>query len=203
MLRTIRLSGELGRKFGKYHRMDVKSPAEAIRALCANFAGFERFVCDSENRGIGYRVLAQRENALDRLHGLTPAGVISICPVMIGSKKSGLMTIAIGVALIAASFFLPGVGFLGAAGTVLGSISLSGIAFSIGASLFLSGISQMLTKTPKVGKVEKGGAAENYYFNGAINTQTQGGPVPVGYGRLIVGGAVVSAGMFAEERTAQ
>ena len=32
--RKIRLKGELGKRFGKVHKLAVKTPAEAIRALC-------------------------------------------------------------------------------------------------------------------------------------------------------------------------
>lgn len=40
MLRTIHLHGRLGRLFGKRHRLDVASPAEAIRALSALYPKF-------------------------------------------------------------------------------------------------------------------------------------------------------------------
>lgn len=202
MLRTIRLSGELGRIFGKYHRFDVATAAEAIRALCANFKDFERHLIDSEKRGVAYRVLKSKERTtVERLHDQTPVDVISICPVFSAGKKNGIIPLVIGAVLIAASFFLPGAGFFAAA--LLASVSLSGIAFSIGASMVLMGVAQMVVKTPKVGKVDKGGAAENYYFNGALNTGAQGGPVPLGYGRMIVGGPIIYAGLFAEDRTTQ
>jgi predicted phage tail protein len=39
---TIILLGELGKRFGRRHKMAVASAAEAVRALCANFPTFER-----------------------------------------------------------------------------------------------------------------------------------------------------------------
>ena len=39
-----------------------------------------------------------------------------------------------------------------------------------------------------------------YHFNGVVNTTAQGNPVPLGYGRMIVGSAVVSAGIYAMDR---
>jgi len=39
-LKTIRLYGALAKEFGKTHKFDVKSPAEAVRALQANFPMF-------------------------------------------------------------------------------------------------------------------------------------------------------------------
>ena len=44
-----------------------------------------------------------------------------------------------------------------------------------------------------------GGTPASYTFSGPVNTTAQGQPVPVGYGRLIVGGAVISAGITTEE----
>jgi predicted phage tail protein len=39
---------------------------------------------------------------------------------------------------------------------------------------------------------------ENYAFNGAANTVRQGVPVPICYGQLMVGGAVISSGITNE-----
>lgn len=39
-MKTIKLYGELGRKFGKIFRFDVKTPREAVRALSAQIKGF-------------------------------------------------------------------------------------------------------------------------------------------------------------------
>ena len=39
----------------------------------------------------------------------------------------------------------------------------------------------------------RGGGKQSYLFNGPINVTNEGGPVPVGYGRLIVGSQVTYA----------
>jgi len=39
-LRTIRLYGPLGTRFGREFRLAVDSPAEAVRALCVLLPGF-------------------------------------------------------------------------------------------------------------------------------------------------------------------
>jgi predicted phage tail protein len=199
MLRTVRLSGELGRKFGRYHRFDVKSPAEAVRALCANFKDFAEFVAASTDRGIGYRVLADRTpRRLDEIHDHTPADTITICPVLTAAASGkGIGMIAAGIALVAASFFLPGAGVL--AGAVLSQISLSGIAFSLGASLLLGGITSVLSKPPSLSEAKTVENKPSYHFNGPIVTSGQGDAVPVGYGRAIVGGIIIAGEQVAEE----
>ncbi|WP_260627457.1 tail assembly protein [Pseudomonas protegens] len=40
----------------------------------------------------------------------------------------------------------------------------------------------------------------SYSFNGAVNTSVQGNPVPLLYGRMIVGSAVISAGIYSEDQ---
>lgn len=194
-MKKIKLLGELGKKFGRVHMMDVNSTAEAIRALCANFKEFESWLAGSEERGVRYKVLVRKTAIdLDSLHNPI-SKEITIAPVLVGAK-SGLVKVIIGVALIAASFYLPGSMYFSAYSAF--SINASAIAFSIGTSLALGGVSQMLAPTPTTpsGSGEKN--KPSYQFNGAINTTAQGLPVPIGYGRLIIGSAVISAGLKAQ-----
>lgn len=201
-MKTIILLGELGKRYGRKHLLDVKSPAEAVRALCANFKDFAGFVSTSTDRGVGYRVLNMREELTeDRLH--EPASQrITIAPVVVGAnffKKifSGVGAILTGAALIAASILFPPLG----ATVLFGTTTLATVAFGIGVSLALGGISQVLSPQPKFdGPQEE--QQPSYAFNGAVNTTAQGQPVPVGYGRMIVGSAVISAGVSVEDITA-
>ena len=55
---TVILLGELGKTYGRRHRLAITSAAEAIRALVANFPGLERELVAPGERGVGYRVLA-------------------------------------------------------------------------------------------------------------------------------------------------
>ena len=58
----------------------------------------------------------------------------------------------------------------------------------VATNLALTGISQLLAPGPETDQ----GTAESYLFNGPTNNITQGLPVPVAYGELIVGGAPIS-----------
>lgn len=195
-MKTVILLGELGKRYGRRHLLDVKSPAEAVRALCANFKDFASFVSSSQERNVGYRVLNMREDvAEEELHN--PAGRrITIAPVVAGAGgKVG--QILLGAALIASAFLVPGLGAV----ALFGTTTLASVAFSIGVSLVLGGVAQMLAPQPKsAGPDEE--QQPSYVFNGAVNTQAQGQPVPVGYGRMIVGSAVISAGISVEDVTA-
>lgn len=197
--RKIILSGELAKKYGRTHYLAVNSPAEAIRALCANHGTFYSFLASSEQRNVGYQVIIDDDDIgenTDRLP-LPFSRDMHIVPV-IGGGKSGFLGIVLGVALIAASFFLPAAPLI--AGLGAASPSFASIAFGVGASLFLGGVSGLLAPQPKA----TAGQAEvrnlpSYTFNGPVNTTAQGQPVPVGYGRMIVGSAVISAGITADD----
>jgi predicted phage tail protein len=197
MMRHIVLHGELAKRYGKTHRLCIATPAEAIRALAANHDGFASFVSESETRNVGYRVVVDKEDVgLDGLHNPFSRQV-HIVPV-VGGAKSAFASILIGAALIGAAF-IPGAG--AALFTVAGSaVSLASISFAVGVGMALTGVGSLLAPQPKA--TDPAEAPENkpsYAFNGAVNTTAQGQPVPVGYGRLIVGSAVISAGIQADQ----
>lgn len=193
-MKTIILLGELGKRYGRRHRLDVKSPAEAIRALCANFKDFAAFVSSSHERNVGYRVLNMRQDVdADELHD--PAGQqIAIVPVLAGAGGA-LGKILIGAALIAAAV-LTGGATIGLTGIAFSSLA-GQVAFGVGVSLALGGVAQLLAPAPKQASAEN--QKQSYVFNGAVNTTAQGQPVPIGYGRMIVGSAVISAGISIED----
>lgn len=201
-MKNILLLGELGKRFGRKYRLNVKTPAEAIRALCANFPEFEGFVSNSHTRNVGYRVIVGKQDlSADQLHDPIGKQEIKIVPVIAGAGK-GLGTILIGAALIVASFYIPGAMFAveAALATGISVTTMASAAFFVGVSLVLSGASQMLSPTAAgQDPSERPENQPSYVFNGAVNTTAQGHPVPVGYGRLTVGSAVVSAGITAEE----
>jgi predicted phage tail protein len=194
MVKVI-LLGELGRCFGRRHNLAIGSAAEAIRALSANFPTFERELVASGERGVGYRVLAGRDSLnLERLHEPTGSQRITIAPVVSGAGGDGLGQILLGAALLAVAWWNP-LGWA-ASGAFLSQATL----YSVGTAMILGGVAQMIAPTPKAAEPsERPENKPSYSFNGAVNTTAQGHPVPVGYGRLIVGSAVISAGIDVDE----
>jgi predicted phage tail protein len=195
-MKTIVLHGQLGKEFGKKHKLDVKTAAEAVRALVANFPAIEKFLM--ERKEFGYRVKVGREvvSHVDELASPVSSQTISFTPVIVGAGGS-LGRVILGGALIFAAVFNP---FAALGGTAFLTGTAATIAIGVGTSLVLGGIAGMLAPKPKT--MEPGNRPENkpsYNFNGPVNTIAQGNPVPVGYGRMIVGGAVISAGITTEE----
>ena len=121
-------------------------------------------------------------------------------PVVVGAGAAG--KIAIGVALIALSFAIPGLAFsavlAGQIASGVGNLILIGgqIAGAIGVSLALGGVSQLLTPVPKIpqGADTDNDPRKTYNFSGIQQTSRQGVPGPCVYGLTLVGSVVISAG---------
>lgn len=191
---TVMLYGFLGRRFGKVHRYDVRSPAEAVRALSVTLPEFRRALAD----GGAYRVLVGGKEALPLERVGDPVSEresIRIVPVVAGSR--GIGQIILGGALLFAAPWIAG----GGTGLFANAIMAGKIATSIGVSLVLGGAAQMLFAPPKQQPApERPENKPSYAFDGAVNAAAQGNPVPVLYGGpLIVGSQVISAGLTVEQ----
>lgn len=185
VLREVRLYGALGKQFGRIHRLAVESAAEAVRALCAVLDGFEAYLC-SKRSAAGYRVWAGPHNLAEGdLPKPTGAReVIRIVPVVAGAKRQGLGQVLAGAALVVAGALLtPTFPMLGPA------------AVKIGFGMAIGGVIQMLSPQHKVNREESPKGVQSYSFGGAINTDEEGGCVPLLYGRLLVGSLVISGGI--------
>jgi len=192
-MREVRLYGHLGKQFGKVFRLDVASPAEAVRALCANFSGFDVALA---SYAPGYHVIVGKNDiGIGDLtfHGRAP---IKIVPAVTGAK-SGLGQVVVGALIIIAAFYTGGASIGASGGITAGTVGT--MALSFGTSLIIGGLSQMLTSAPSVESTEAATNNPSYVFNGPVNTVAQGNPVPLCYGRMIVGSQVVSAGLSVEQ----
>lgn len=186
-LKTIRLYGRLGAKFGRVHRLAVSNAREAMHALTILLPGFEQYVREAPQV---YAVFAGKENlTLDQFGQPTGKSDIRIAPIPAGSKQAGLFQVIVGVVLIVAGFFTGG--------------STWGPAMMVlGASMAISGAMLMLSpQTTGSSAQDEPGNRPSYAFNGPVNTVAQGNPVPLLYGEAIVGSCVISGGIFAEERS--
>lgn len=195
-IRTIRLYGSLGAKFGRVHRMAVNSAAEAIHALGIVIPGFTTELVGSKQRGVAYATFVGTRNISQAEEFQLPPGSddIRIAPVLMGSKRGGLFQTLVGAALLAAAVWNP----LGLTATSLVTTKTIGI---MGAALFFGGVTQMLSPQQQgLSTKDSPDNGASYNFNGPVNTEAQGNPVPVLYGRMIVGGAVISAGIYAEDQ---
>lgn len=190
-LRTVRLYGKLGARFGRGFELAVASPAEAIQALCVLLAGFKRELLESRDKGIAYAVFVGKRNlSRDELELPPGRGEIRIAPVLMGSKRGGILQTIIGAVLVVVGAVVSYFGF--GAGTPI---------MQMGAAMMLGGVVQMLSpQPPGLSAKDSPENGASYNFNGPVNTSAQGNPVPLLYGELEVGSAVISGGIYAEDQ---
>ena len=84
---------------------------------------------------------------------------------------------------------------------IIGATAATAIG-AIGASLILGGVAQMISPAPAISPLSRGKEAaklESFSFSGVVNTSKQGLPVPIAYGRLFVGSAVLSSGLDTDD----
>ncbi len=181
-------------RFGRRLSLYVNTAAEAIRALSMQMPGFRRQM----NEGWYQIRIAGDDTAPEavyaRLHEQLGEGtVIHIVPRLAGAGKGGLQ-IVLGAAAIVGSFFTAG-GSMALWGTALsaGGFSATTMLFSLGASMILGGVAQMLApkaKTPDYRATDNG--RQNTYFSSLDNMIAQGNPMPVPYGEMLVGSRRIS-----------
>lgn len=185
---NIFLTGKLGLLYGKKWTLDVKSPAEAIRAIDANLKGALKEYLNGEGAKKYYKVAVQnKKNFLDKDEVSNPTGQsdIYIMPTIRGANSgggkilAGIALIGLAIALGPAGLALTGFGTTGLAGGVFG-----GALVGIGASLILGGVMQLLTPIPKISETTE--QKSSNLFQGNASAIAQGGAVPIIYGRALV-----------------
>ncbi|QLO37303.1 tail assembly protein [Klebsiella sp. RHBSTW-00484] len=192
VMTRIELSGTLGKKFGKVHQRLISTTHEAGVALAKTIPGFEKFMISSEERGLAYAVFKDEKNiGIDDLGFPVTGEIIRIVPVVIGSKKSGVLQTILGAVLVVV-------------GVVLSFTPAAAAApwfYGTGASLMLGGVVQMLSPQPAgLARKESPDNKASYAFGGVTNTASQGYPVGLLYGKRRIGGAIISAGIYVEDQ---
>ncbi len=202
-IRTVRLYGKLGARFGRVHHLAVNSAAEAVRALGVLHQGFNQFLAEAKDIGLAFTVFYGRRNlGKDQLCDPPSHNDIRIAPVVQGSKSGGGLQTVLGIALIAVASFFSGGLAAGGATSLYGATATAAwtAVGAVGFSLAIGGVAQMITGTQT--GIDSSEAADNrpsYNFAGIKNTVTQGNPVPLCYGEMTAGSAMLSLGIVAED----
>ena len=202
---TVRFYGKLGATFGRVHKVAVNNCSEAVTFLSAIIPGLEKYLLESESRGVKYAAFYGKQNIseaqlLDNHNGED----IRIAPVPRGGK-SPVFTFVLGAVLFfTAPYLAPMIGntaaFLGFdAINVMLAAKTAIVGF--GASLMVSSAVQIISPQQK-GLATRDGPdnGSSYNTNGPVNTTAQGNCVPVLYGEMWVGSATISASMTSEDQ---
>ncbi|HCB2365488.1 TPA: tail assembly protein [Citrobacter freundii] len=192
VMSQIELGGALGKVFGRTHYRLISKICEVGTALSKTIPGFESYMISSQRRGLTYAIFKGKKNiGKDDLGFPVTGEVIRIVPVIIGSKKAGVLQTILGAVLVAVGVVLSFTPWAAA----------SPFLYKFGAAMMLGGVVQMLSPQPS-GLASKQSADNHasYAFGGVTNTAAQGYPVPLLYGRRRIGGAIISAGIYVEDQ---
>ncbi len=204
-LTHITLHGVLSEQVGRQHfDLAASSVGEAMRGIQANCKTLYKSLIENDEKNIKYRVLINKKDFLveEGKDPNTEEGIrsselamkfkelktIDIVPVMEGESSAekkadskSIFAIIAGIILIAVGIWMGGNPYL----------------IMAGIGLLAAGVSNLLTPTPKFEDVREieGGGKPSYMFSGPQNTVREGGPVFVGYGRLLVGSHVIQTSL--------
>ena len=185
---NVRFYGSL-KQFGSEFRLDCQTTAEIVQALTSQIPKLRQFI----QQGL-FTVRVGRDYFDNRYldqglsHKLKDDATVHFTPVLKGSKRGGLFGVIAGVAIIAGAIAL---------GPLAGIISTNAawIVGSVGASLLLGGVAQMLTKMPEMKMGTEKEKKQSTAFSNLSNMTAQGKPMPLAYGRMRVGSLIISQGV--------
>lgn len=195
-MKTIHLYGILAKKFGRSFVLDVQSAKEATHALACQIPSFKAFMLTSGVRLAVFLGEKRLKNNITekQISNITQKSDIHIVPQIQGSggKTAGILQTVAGAVMVVA-------GIVGTPFTAGGSSTLIGA----GAGLMAGGVASLLMPTPKYDPQDPDGNKANNGFGGAVTTIAQGNPVPILYGEREIGGFVVSAAIYAQDKLVQ
>jgi predicted phage tail protein len=203
----VNLHGKLGQDLGESWELEISNVVEAIKAIEANTKKFRKWILNNIDK-CEYIILIDKSNLFTEdkkqfksfeeiknselyLNLNNKIKTIDIIPKIIGSLDNPWVQVGVGSAAVAGGILL---------GIAAPPLLPLGIGLAVaGVGLIANGISQLLSKPPpsvpftaqQINPIEgegEAGGPTSYLFNGPVNTVGEGGPVPIGYGELVVGG---------------
>ena len=188
MTRNIIFKGRMGKLFGEVHRLNVKTLQEGLFAIDTMKGGLRKYLIDCTENGIKMTV-QKGEDFLDYHELGLELGEDDIIITPVPAGGDGIGEFILGIALIALAIMMPTTALFGSE-----TLTLNALIMSAGINLALMGIVEMTMDDPDELNEEK-----SQMFNGPINNTKSGIPVPLCYGEMEVGGAVVNFG-FTDRR---
>jgi predicted phage tail protein len=212
----VNIHGILAEKINrKAMNLCVSSVGEAVRAIESNTKALYKSLYELDKKNIKYRILINKqdfkvfkpeEEIKDDFDKVINSNLftkfeneylksIDIIPLIEGAaSNAGIFAAILGVALAFTGIGLAVTGVIGAtfaSGLILGGIGLAAVGFLALLSSPPPYVAPEFSAPDVAGP--KGGGGKAYLFDGPTNTAGEGGPIPIGYGRLVVGSKTISA----------
>ena len=193
-LTKITFHGNLEKALGqKDFKLKVENVAEALRAVdIISKRKLSKAILNNEKQNIKYKIITDDKplfsEDINEINQLVDSEMfinknfktIDIVPVLEGAGDD-----AKDVGMVIGGGLMFGIG-----------ISLeSPTMMMIGAYAMLTGMSNLLAEPPDFEdfrEIQQTNKRESYLFNGPINTYNPRGPVPIGYGRVMVGSLAIA-----------
>ena len=188
----VTLHGILAKEFKKTFSLSIKRPKEVFDAISCAHSNFRNRIVELANQGIHFALLVDGKKmvTMEELSAVSSNQQIDIVPLVCGAGKAGAI-----IAIIAIGVLTAGAGFAIGAGMLAGSAALGTTLVNIGVGVALMGLQMALAPKPKMERPSSdvNSAKQSFLFSSKANIAEQGIPVPVGYGRLRVGSAVIQS----------
>lgn len=196
MNRKLILQGSAGEALGEEWSVNAPTVGDAFAIIRANKPKeFMEYFSRNESQGEFSVKLAGEalEEAELALHNLGEGDIV-VTPMPQGSKLNGVEKIIVAAILIIASWYMgdPTIAADAAGAMSKGMKFLQSATQMLGVNMAMSGITQLLMKEPSTDSEEEGAM-----FGGPANTVKHGLPVPVAYGKVLVGGTTINFGFGA------
>ena len=193
-LTKITFHGNLAEALGqKDFELKVQNVAEGLRAVdIISKRKLAKAIVENEKQNIKYKVLTDEKplfsENIDKIEKIKNSELfinkkyktIDIVPVLEGAGED-----AKDLSLVIGGGLLFGMGYVMENSTMM----------MIGAFAFLTGMSNLLASPPEFEdfrEIQQTNKKESFLFNGPVNTYNPGGPVPIGYGRVMVGSLAIA-----------
>lgn len=178
------------RKFGsEFNLVDVRNSSEALNALYCQINGLRKAIQTHRffKVKLGERYFTMPTLKDDVKQELIDGDVLHVIPVIQGSggKVGQVATFVVGAVLAVVGF---ATSWLGGAGVPVGMFGLA---------LMAGGVASMLTRVPSMDNPTRNETEkkQSTAFSNLQNLVAQGRPVPLAYGRILVGSLIIGKGV--------
>lgn len=199
MLTSVYLEGRLGELFGSEWELEIQTPNDALKLINANDPRLSAWLRQNVRTYAHYQVVVEYEDG--RQEELTESTYplnrrmksVRFVPILAGSGKWGN-------AIIGAVIIVVGVVYGYFSGDWVNAANI----IQYGSTTMFVGVVQGLTTRTPSANTQSAGSSESkslnsYSFDSVDATVQQGSPIPIIYGRMMVGAQVISAGLVVEQ----
>ncbi|HHT4259119.1 TPA: tail assembly protein [Klebsiella variicola] len=187
----VQLGGAMARNFGRHWHLKVKNVKQALELIEANKPGLKRWMKNNIKAYSNYHIQITTKDGRKRSMDESECQMLSesnsiekirITPIPQGSggKGFGWFETIVGATVLVASIWVPALA-------------------PLGLSLTMAGLQQILSPQAQNASNRKADS-DSFYFDGPQNTDNQGNPVQLNYGKeILIGSQIISSSITIDQ----